>query len=89
MKTKYTVIAYILNYITDSGRTALTSVAGAITGQIAAENASLNSVNTAFQHAAWTVAILAGLMTVINLFFPLRSFYLRYKRKHNEDPDTD
>jgi hypothetical protein len=27
---------------------------------------SLNSANTAFQHAAWTVAILAGIVSVIN-----------------------
>jgi len=83
------VIAHILNYITDSGRTAATSVVGAVTGQIAYESTTITSINTAFQHAAWTVAILAGIMTMVNLFFPLRTFYLRYKRKHHEDPDTD
>jgi len=75
------MITHILNFITDSGRTAVTSVAGAITGQIAAEADKLSSVNTAFQHAAWSVAILAGIMTMVNLFFPLRSFYDRRKQK--------
>ena len=27
---------------------------------------TLNTVNTAFQHAAWTVAILAGIVSIIN-----------------------
>ena len=29
-------------------------------------NLSLTTANTAFQHAAWTVAILAGIVSVIN-----------------------
>jgi len=27
---------------------------------------SLNAANTAFQHAAWTVAILAGIVSIVN-----------------------
>jgi len=79
------MLTYLLNYITDSGRTALTSVAGAITGQIAFETNALTNINTAFQHAAWTVAILAGIMTMVNLFFPLRSFYDKHKRDEKKN----
>lgn len=81
----------ILNYITDSAKTAATSVAGVFVGQ-ASISGSLSSANVALQHAAWTVAILAGLLTIANLFFPLRTFYEVYKsKKHerylNEDED--
>ena len=81
------MLTYLLNYITDSGRTALTSVAGAITGQIAFETSALTNINTAFQHAAWSVAILAGIMTMVNLFFPLRTFYDNRKKDEKKNPD--
>ena len=70
----------ILNYITNSAKTASTSLAGAFVGQVAVES-KLSTANIALQHAAWTVAIFAGLATIANLFFPLRSFYENYKKK--------
>ena len=70
-----------LDFITSSSRTAATSLTGAIVGQITIDVSRLDRVNIAFQHAAWTVAIIAGIMTIINLFFPLRSFYEDRKRK--------
>jgi len=74
----------LLNYITDSAKTATTSIAGAFVGQASAA-VPLSMANTALQHAAWTVAILAGLLTIANLFFPLRTFYENYKvRKHEK-----
>lgn len=73
----------ILNYITDSGKTALTSVTSAFIGQAAAEE-SLDRANVALQHAAWSIAILAGLLTIINLFFPLRTWYEEYKTRRHE-----
>lgn len=71
----------ILNFITSSTRTAAASLSGAIIGQITREASTLGDINTAFQHAAWTTAIMMGLLTIINLFFPLRSFYETRKRK--------
>jgi len=82
-KTRRTMLLAILNYITDSGKTAFTSVAGVFVGQ-ASLSSGLSGANTALQHAAWTVAILAGLLTIANLFFPLRTFYEDYKTKRKE-----
>jgi len=75
------MILALLNYITDSAKTAATSVAGVVIGQA---STNMSSANTALQHAAWTVAILAGFLTIINLFFPLRTFYEEYKQRKNE-----
>jgi len=73
----------LLNYVTDSAKTAATSIAGVFVGQ-ASVSGSLSAANTALQHAAWSVAILAGLLTIANLFFPLRAFYEEYKTKKHE-----
>lgn len=81
--TRRTMLLALLNYITDSAKTAVTSVAGVFVGQISA-NGTLSAANTALQHAAWTIAILAGFLTIINLFFPLRTFYEEYKIRRNE-----
>ena len=82
MKRRSMLLA-LLNYITDSGKTAVTSIAGVFVGQASVQG-SLSAANTALQHAAWTVAILAGVLTVVNLFFPLRTFYEAYKTKRHE-----
>lgn len=82
MKRRSMLLA-LLNYITDSAKTAVTSIAGVFVGQASVQG-SLSAANTALQHAAWTVAILAGVLTVVNLFFPLRTFYEAYKTKHHE-----
>ena len=73
----------ILNFITDSVKTAATSVVGVFVGQ-ASVSGSLSAANVALQHAAWTVAIIAGVLTIANLFFPLRSFYEQYKTQKHE-----
>lgn len=75
------LIDAFLDFITSSSRTAATSITGAVIGQITIDVSHLDKINTAFQHAAWSVAILAGIMTIINLFFPLRSFYENRKNK--------
>jgi hypothetical protein len=36
------------------------------TCQIALTNVTLDTANTAFQHLAWTVAIIAGIIAIIN-----------------------
>ena len=82
-KTRHSMILGILNYITDSGKTALTSVTSAFIGQ-AAVDSGIDKANVALQHAAWTIAILAGILTIVNLFFPLRTWYEEYKRKRHE-----
>jgi len=73
----------ILNYITNTIKLSITSLTSAAvgTGYVIIEDSQLSAVNTAFQHAAWSVAILAGLMTMINLFFPLRRFYDEHKKE--------
>jgi len=56
----------------DGGKAAIVSVGAAITGQFTQEVSNilyippLQAVNTAFQHAAWCVAIIAGLVSIIN-----------------------
>lgn len=77
----------LLNYITNSEKTALTSLLGAVIGQAASE-ANEAFINMILQRGAWTVAILAGLLTMINLFFPLRSFYDKKKRRELDKTDT-
>lgn len=77
----------LLNYITNSEKTALTSLLGAAIGQAASE-ANEAFINMILQRGAWTVAILAGLLTMINLFFPLRSFYDKKKRRELDKTDT-
>ncbi len=65
----------ILNYLTDSSKLIATSVGG-----IFVSTTPLSQANTALQHGAWFVAIVAGILTIINLFFPLRSFYEQRRR---------
>lgn len=80
------MILAFLNYITDSVKTSMTSLGGAIVGQFASTSpGNLEWANVALQHAAWLVAIVAGILTIINLFFPLRMFYNRYKTTHNQE----
>jgi hypothetical protein len=39
---------------------------------------TLSTANTAFQHAAWTIAILAGIVSIIN---GVRQWHFKKKRK--------
>jgi uncharacterized membrane protein YjfL (UPF0719 family) len=56
----------------DPLKSAVTSVVSAFAGttlgyiNLVFANISLSSANTAFQHLAWTTAILAGMVSVIN-----------------------
>ncbi|MFZ4463775.1 MAG: hypothetical protein ACOYN5_07995 [Bacteroidales bacterium] len=73
--------------ILDSGKAACVSIGAAITGQFTQEVSnimfipSLQAVNTAFQHAAWVVAIIAGLVSIIN---GTKNWYRTKKRRHHE-----
>ena len=49
----------------DPAKSAIASIVSAITGTMMADLTLINA-NTAFQHAAWTVAILAGIVSIIN-----------------------
>lgn len=87
------MLSVLLNYISDSVKTSVTSIASAVIGS-ASSNSNLSIANIALQHAAWAVAIIAGALTIVNLFFPLRSFYeerqLRKKEKMlNQIEDED
>lgn len=77
------MLMFLLNFITDTPKTAATAIVSAAVGQVSFES-RLNVANTALQHSAWVVAILAGILTIINLFFPLRTFYENYKAKKEE-----
>lgn len=56
----------------NGGKAAVTSIIAAMTGQITSDVsgifhiASLEIINTAFQHTAWSVAIIAGLVSIVN-----------------------
>lgn len=49
-------------------------------------NISLSSANTAFQHLAWTVAILAGIVTIIN---GVRQWKHKKSIPSNDDKQTE
>lgn len=77
------LLTALLNYVTDTTKTAVTSLTGAVVGQVASES-GLSLANVALQHAAWVTAILAAILTIVNLFFPLRTFYNEYKERRQE-----
>ncbi len=80
-----TMLLAILNYITDSGKTALTAVTSAAIGQAAAES-KIDVANIALQHTAWFIAILAGILSIVNYFYPLRSWYEEKKARRIQKP---
>ncbi len=49
----------------DPAKSAIASIFSALTGTVMAE-ITVTAANTAFQHAAWTVAIIAGIVSIIN-----------------------
>lgn len=67
---KYTYLKMIANI--DPAKSAIASILSAVAGTwynywsfyLAAF--TLDKVNTAFQHLAWTIAILAGIVSIIN-----------------------
>jgi hypothetical protein len=52
----------------DPSKASMTSIISALTGQITAliNPSALEMVNTGFQHLAWIIAIIAGLVSIIN-----------------------
>jgi spore maturation protein SpmB len=56
----------------DPTKSAIASILSALTGTwynyctVYFSSITLTNANTAFQHAAWTVAILAGIVSIIN-----------------------
>lgn len=65
-------------------RAALTSIFSAAAGTwynytgVYFASISLSAANTAFQHAAWTVAILAGIVSIVN---GIKQWHLKRKLK--------
>ena len=66
----------------DPAKSAIASIVSAITGTVMAE-VTLTATNTAFQHAAWTVAIIAGLVSIINGVIKI----IQYCKSKNNKPD--
>lgn len=60
----------MLNFLTqiDPARASFTSISAALTGQLSTliNPSHLELVNTGFQHLAWIIAIIAGLVSIIN-----------------------
>lgn len=69
-------------------RAAITSIVSAAAGTWYSytgyylANFTLSAANTAFQHAAWTIAILAGLVSIIN---GVRQWKIKRKNVKNEN----
>lgn len=66
----------------DPAKSAIASIFSALTGTVMAE-VTLTATNTAFQHAAWTVAIIAGLVSIINGVIKI----IQYCKSKNNKPD--
>lgn len=72
----------------DPMKSAITSIASAAAGSVSKYAAflqfgfiSLESANTFFQHLAWTVAIIAGIVSIVN---GVRQWKFRKKGGKNE-----
>ena len=66
-------------------KAAFTAISSAIAGTTAEQieqNYDLVNVNVAFQHAAWTIAIIAGLISTVNGIIMLRERYKKWKHKN-------
>lgn len=76
------MIKYIENI--DSVKAGLASVGAAITGQLSGmiELTNLEVINIMFQHAVWTIAIIAGIISIIN---GVRKWDMFNKDKEEED----
>lgn len=71
----------------DPAKSAIASISSAFTGSVMA-NISLVEANTAFQHAAWTVAIIAGIVSIVNGIIKIRE-YFRKTKSDEEIINTD
>ena len=79
------MIKYIENI--DSAKAGLASVGAATTGQLSGmiELTNLEVINIMFQHAVWTIAIIAGIISIIN---GVRKWDMFNKDKEEEDEDV-
>lgn len=66
----------------DPAKSAIASIFSALTGTVMAD-VTLTAANTAFQHAAWAVAIVAGLVSIINGVIKI----IQYFKSRNNKPD--
>jgi hypothetical protein len=66
-----------------SGKAAIVSITSAAVGQVYAwfPMININEANTLFQHLAWTVAILAGIVSIVN---GVRKWFVKEKKKETE-----
>jgi len=62
----------------------LTSITSAMTGSILSVF-TITEANTAFQHAAWTVAIVAGIVSIINGLITIVNKIQQHFKKHKPD----
>ena len=67
----------------DPAKSAVASIVSALTGTAMA-NITLVDTNTAFQHAAWTVAIIAGIVSIVNGIIKIVEYF-----KRNKKPDLN
>ena len=67
----------------DPAKSAVASIISAFTGSVMAE-ITLAGANTAFQHAAWTVAIIAGIVSIVNGIIKIFEYF-----KRNKKPDLN
>jgi len=65
----------------DPAKSFVASISSAITGSVL-NIVTLTEANTAFQHAAWTVAILAGIVSIINGVIAIINKVKEYKKKN-------
>jgi len=74
-------------YNIDSVKAGIASIGAAMTGELTniLSISNLEAVNIAFQHAAWVVAILAGLVSIVN--GSLRWFIKPSKKYEYEDEE--
>ena len=63
----------------DPAKSAIASIVSAMTGTVMAD-ATLIGANIAFQHAAWTVAIIAGIVSIVNGVIKIVEYFKRNKK---------
>lgn len=68
----------------DPAKSAVASIFSALTGTVMADVA-ITAANTAFQHAAWTVAIIAGIVSIINGVIKI----IQYCKDKRKKPDLN
>lgn len=67
----------------DPFKSLIVSISSLLTGTLATK-ISLMEANTALQHTAWVVAILAGLVSFINGIIIICEKYQKFKNRHKK-----